>query len=58
MSEDIEEKFELDAHLYDIPYYELMCWKWRGEDWCNEYGELLTGYAPSQQIKEIGFDYS
>ena len=58
VSEDIEEKFELDADLYDIPYYELMSWMWRGEDWCNEYGELLTGYNPSQQIKEIGFDYS
>ena len=58
VSEDIEETFELDADVYDIPYYELMSWMWTGEDWCNEYGELLTGYTPSQQIKEIRFDYS
>ena len=58
VSEDIEEVFELDAARYDIPDYELMSWKWYGDDWVNEYGELLTGYTPSDFVTNISFDYS
>jgi hypothetical protein len=55
VSEDID---DLQADAYDIPQYDFMQWTWCGEDWVNEYGELLTGHVPSEAMKEIGIDYS
>ena len=56
IAEDIEDIDELQSDLYDIPYYELMSWTWRGEDWVNEYGECLTGYTPSDIIRNLVID--
>ena len=53
IEEDID---ELQSDTYDIPYYENMEWRWEGEDWCNEYGELLTGYTPSDTVRDLIID--
>ena len=56
IAEDIEDIDELQSDRYDIPYYELMSWTWRGEDWVNEYGECLTGYTASDALRELVVD--
>ncbi len=54
IEEEIEEE-DLKSDNYNIPEYETMVWSWRGEDWVNEYGELLTGYVPGELIGSIEF---
>lgn len=51
VSEDVD---ELQAEEYDgIPYYDMMTWQWQKCDWVNEYGELLTGYTPSEELLKL-----
>lgn len=56
IAEDIEDIDELQSDRYDIPHYDFMIWIWRGEDWVNEYGECLTGYTPSDTIRNLQVD--
>lgn len=56
IADDIEEVDKLQSDRYDIPYYQLMSWIWRGEDWVNEYGECLTGYNPSDVVRNLKID--
>ena len=49
--EDIE---ELQKQSYPgIPEYDCIEWHWQESDWMNEYGELLTGYVPSEAVQRI-----
>ena len=51
VSEDVD---ELQSELYEgIPYYDFMTWEWEHCDWHNEYGELLTGYSPSEEVQKL-----
>ena len=51
MSEDVE---EIDKQAYPgIPEYDCIEWNWQESDWMNKYGELLTGYVPSEAIQRV-----
>ena len=51
ISEDIE---ELQAEeLQGVPEYDFMEWFWEEQDWINKYGECLTGYEASEELKKL-----
>ena len=51
VSEDVE---EIDKQAYPgIPEYDCIEWNWQESDWMNKYGELLTGYVPSEAIQRV-----
>jgi hypothetical protein len=51
VSEDVE---ELASERYiGIPEYDSIEWTWYKQDWVNPYGELLTGYEPSESLAKL-----
>ena len=39
--------------IYDIIERNFDVWNWKGTDWYNEDEEALTGYKPSEKLKEL-----
>jgi hypothetical protein len=51
----VEEEFEDDALIGQaLPDgFEGWVWKWLNSDWVSEYGELLTGFTPSEREESL-----
>lgn len=49
----VEEEFEDDSLIGQALPEDMdgFVWRWVTQDWVSEYGELLTGYEPSEQDK-------
>ena len=50
ISEDIEEDLK-STTISDS--FQGKIWRWVKNDWVSEYGEMLTGYEPSEQVLNL-----
>lgn len=43
-----EQLSDLTAQTYSMPYYESMIWRYKKNDWINDFGEPATGFIPKK----------